>query len=105
MNTIRYPPAEVTFNKSDLPSCTESPTSKVEHNVQKPSIEKKHNKHRCLVCNKKLGMMPFPCKCGVVTCIKHKWPEHQCTYDFRAEARKQLIRENPVVVAEKITRF
>jgi len=28
--------------------------------------------------------------------------DHNCTYDFKTEARKQLEKENPIVVATKL---
>ena len=28
-------------------------------------------KNRCPVCNKKMGLLPFECKCGKFFCIKH----------------------------------
>jgi AN1-type zinc finger protein 5/6 len=46
---------------------------------------------RCPVCNKKLGLLPFECKCGKLFCIKHKDPEaHDCTYDFKSESKERL---------------
>ncbi len=36
-------------------------------------------------CNKKLNILCFECKCGLVFCLKHKMPElHNCTFDYRA---------------------
>ena len=67
----------------------------------KKSLKKK----RCFECNKRLNFLPITCKCGVVTCIQHKWPDHNCTHDYRAEAQKQLTKENPVVIAEKLNRI
>ena len=48
------------------------------------TTEPKKKKNRCPVCNKKMGLMPFECKCGKSFCILHKDPEaHNCTYDFK----------------------
>ena len=64
------------------------------------SVAKKSN--RCLVCNKRLFLLPFVCKCGANTCGQHKWPEHECTYDYRAEARERLRKDNPQVIADRL---
>jgi predicted nucleic acid binding AN1-type Zn finger protein len=46
---------------------------------------------RCATCNKKTGIMPFDCKCGLQYCAKHRHPEeHSCTYDFKTEERNKL---------------
>ena len=42
------------------------------------------NKQRCFNCNKKLGLLPYDCKCGNLFCIKCRYPEiHKCNYDFK----------------------
>ncbi len=49
---------------------------------------------RCVTCNKKTGLVPFECKCGLLYCAKHRHPEeHSCTYDFKTEARNKLNDE------------
>jgi hypothetical protein len=51
----------------------------------KPSNTKTKQKKRCDFCNKK-SLILFNCKCGIHTCMKHKFPEtHSCTYDFKSE--------------------
>ena len=63
-------------------------------------------KNRCFQCNKRLGLLPFTCKCGANYCTRCKWPEdHHCTFDYRAEGMKKLAKENPVIVADKLTRI
>ena len=64
-----------------------------------------NRKSHCMVCNKRLGLLPFKCKCGGVSCSRHRWPDHLCTFDYRAQEREQLHKNNPVVVADKILRF
>lgn len=60
-------------------------------------------KKRCSVCNKKLGLLPFECKCGKLFCIKHKDPEaHDCTYDFKSESKERLGEQLVKVVNCKI---
>jgi len=63
-------------------------------------------KNHCFQCNKRLGLLPFTCKCGTNYCTRCKWPEdHHCTFDYRAEGMKKLAKENPVIVADKLTRI
>ena len=60
-------------------------------------------KIRCPICNKKLGLLPFECKCGKLFCIKHKDPEaHGCTYDFKSESKEKLEEQLIKVVNSKI---
>ncbi len=66
---------------------------------------KQQKSNRCLVCNKRLFLLPFVCKCGVRTCGQHKWPEHECTYDYHAEARERLRKDNPQVIADRLNRI
>ncbi len=61
--------------------------------------------NKCIVCNKRLALLPFKCKCGVVTCVKHKWPEHECTFDYRAEGLERLKKDNPRIASEKLVRI
>ena len=51
----------------------------------------KPKKIKCAICKKKLGLMPFDCKCGLHFCALHRAPEsHNCTFDFRSEGCKKL---------------
>ena len=64
----------------------------------------KKKKNRCPVCNKKMGLMPFECKCGKMFCILHKDPEsHNCTYDFKGKSKERLGTQLVKVVADKVT--
>lgn len=67
------------------------------------SKKNKSKKKRCLKCNKKLGLLPFNCKCGNLFCSACRHPEsHECTYDFRAHAKEQILKQNPVIKFNKI---
>lgn len=74
-----------------------------------PEPEKpKKKKNRCSSpdCKKKLGLMPFSCKCGLSFCMKHRLPDsHSCTYDFKSEAQDRLRRDNPQIVSDKIIKI
>ena len=66
----------------------------------------KQKKPRCPVCNKKLGLMVFTCKCEQRYCINHMRPEdHNCTYDHKTNQRKLLKEQLPLVCAEKIAKI
>ena len=43
------------------------------------------------------------CKCELVVCFNCRYPDkHNCTFDYKEEARKQLEKNNPIVVSEKL---
>ncbi len=45
-------------------------------------------------CNKKVGLTGLQCKCGLVFCGLHRYPdEHDCTFDFKGHDRKKLAKE------------
>lgn len=59
----------------------------------------------CGVCQRKLKLveLQMECKCGVKTCQKHRFPnQHECTYNFFDEKRKQLNASLPVVKSPKV---
>jgi hypothetical protein len=58
---------------------------------------------RCVVCNKKLGLIPFKCKCEEIFCSTHRAPEdHKCTYDFKTEGKAWLEKNNKVCITQKL---
>ena len=70
--------------------------------VPKPKPEKK-KKIRCAMCNKKLGLLGFQCKCGKMYCSAHLLAEsHNCTYDFKTEQCKRLEKKLVKVVNQKV---
>ena len=39
---------------------------------------------RCEMCNKKLTLLSFTCKCKKKFCLDHQLPElHQCLFNFK----------------------
>lgn len=72
-------------------------------NAQPKKKKTKKKKKRCSKCNKKLGLIPFDCKCGNIFCSKCRYPEeHNCTYDFRASAKEKLEKANPIIKFNKV---
>jgi hypothetical protein len=48
-------------------------------------------KNRCETCKKKLGLMPFSCRCGGLFCVEHRADiAHNCSYDYQEENKKKL---------------
>lgn len=64
------------------------------------------NTNRCFSCRKKVGLTGFKCRCGYVYCGEHRYSDkHGCDFDYKSEAKAQLEKANPVVVASKIDRI
>ncbi|XP_020228935.1 zinc finger A20 and AN1 domain-containing stress-associated protein 7 [Cajanus cajan] len=62
--------------------------------------------NRCSICNKKVGLTGFVCKCGSTFCGTHRYPEeHQCSYDFKAAGKEEISQANPVVKSDKVKRI
>lgn len=60
----------------------------------------------CYLCNRKLGLIPFTCKCGNNYCARHRHSfDHNCTFDYIGEAREKIRKENPPVVGTKINKI
>jgi hypothetical protein len=62
---------------------------------------------KCKQCNKKLGVMEFTCRCKNTYCITHlPYEEHNCTYDFKGDLKKQLNKTlNVGVLREKVDKI
>lgn len=64
------------------------------------------NKGRCFQCNKKVGLLGFQCRCGYDFCGNHRHADqHNCQFDYREFARRQLTKANQKVVADKLNRI
>ncbi|KAM3141249.1 hypothetical protein pb186bvf_006634 [Paramecium bursaria] len=61
---------------------------------------------RCKTCNRKLGISGIQCKCQYYFCASHRLPEnHQCSFDHALKAKQLLVKNNPLVDAEKIQKI
>ena len=50
-------------------------------------------------CNKKITIYNNPCKCKLIFCKKHSFfLDHNCTYDYKNEHKKQLKILNPKII-------
>jgi len=67
-------------------------------------VEKETNK--CNKCCKKVGILGYKCKCESTFCKTHRLPEdHDCEFDFRQASKAKLTKDNPVVMASKISKI
>jgi len=63
-------------------------------------------KNRCHLCNKKVGLLGFSCKCGGNFCSLHRCNfEHNCTFDFKSVELKKLENANPKIIGDKIIKI
>jgi hypothetical protein len=72
---------------------------------EKPKEEApvKEKKKRCGECHKKLGLIAFPCKCGGEYCALHRNnADHNCSFDFHADAKNALSTMLVKVEAKKL---
>jgi len=57
---------------------------------------------RCSLCNKKLGLFEYKCRCEKLFCISHLQAEyHNCTFDYRTKAKEKLQKENELISGDK----
>lgn len=62
--------------------------------------------NRCAGCRKRLGLTGFKCRCGVMFCGSHRYPEqHDCTFDYKQLGRESIAKANPIVKAEKLDKI
>nr|KJB09050.1 hypothetical protein B456_001G121500 [Gossypium raimondii] len=62
--------------------------------------------NRCMTCKKRVGLTGFKCRCGMVFCGTHRYPEnHGCSFDFKGMGKQQIAKSNPVVKGEKLQKI
>lgn len=70
------------------------------------STKEQTKKNRCWECNKKIGLTGVKCKCDYVFCNIHRHPEkHNCCIDYKNISRKDLSKDNPLIIASKIEKM
>lgn len=71
-----------------------------------PKRKVQKNKGRCFECRKKVGLLGFSCACGYVFCSSHRLAEaHCCDVDYKQIQRQKIEDNNPLVAADKVTKF
>ena len=86
------------LTSADMLEKTKSENKSLDKSVNK-SDDKSFNKPkkmRCHLCNKKLKMIHFTCKCEFTFCILHHNPhQHNCQFDAIKEKKQFIINNNP----------
>ncbi|XWS52869.1 hypothetical protein CRYUN_Cryun11dG0109400 [Craigia yunnanensis] len=98
---------------SSLPSSSSISSSfsvslemKEEPLAEKEEVQVQVRPNRCLTCKKRVGLTGFNCRCGMVFCGTHRYPEqHGCTFDFKGMGKEQIAKANPVVKGEKLQKI
>lgn len=81
-------------------------TITVEGSSDKDQAKKKRKVNRCSVCNKKVGLLGFDCRCGGLYCALHRGDnDHDCQFDYKSVQRAELAEKNPRVVGEKVKKI
>ena len=93
----------VPVHKHEEEKCSHTPVvASSTETTEKVQVDPK----KCFACPKKVGALGHQCKCGFTFCKSHRLPEdHDCTFNFREEGLKKLTKENPAVVAAKISKI
>ncbi|OII71443.1 zinc finger domain-containing protein [Cryptosporidium andersoni] len=64
------------------------------------------NPSRCYLCNRKVGLLGFQCRCGFNFCGDHRYADsHNCEFDYKTYEREQLRKAHKSIVAEKIQKI
>ncbi|CAF1151484.1 unnamed protein product [Didymodactylos carnosus] len=64
---------------------------------------KKPAKLKCDNCTKRAGVLGYLCHCGKRLCTKCRYSnEHRCQFDYKETGRKELLKQNPKVEADRI---
>ena len=60
---------------------------------------------KCTKC-KKSTLILTECSCTNHYCLKCRHPEdHECSFDFKQKGINELVKNNPIVVGEKISKI
>ncbi|CAI9766221.1 unnamed protein product [Fraxinus pennsylvanica] len=100
VNSIINP--HITEEKVPVSMETEKPVTA----VAMPLPQQQTNPNRCAACRKRVGLTGFKCRCGVMFCGSHRYPEqHDCTFDYKQLGRDAIAKANPIVKAEKLDKI
>ncbi len=73
------------------------------HGEDRMESVKKAKPARCDLCEKKVGLTGFTCKCARLYCVAHRMPEdHACGFDHRAADRAVLSTVMVACVGDKM---
>ena len=67
---------------------------------------KKRKVNRCNICNKKVALLGFDCRCGGLFCSLHRGDkDHSCQFDYKTVQRAELAKKNPQIIGEKVKKI
>jgi hypothetical protein len=93
-------PAIVSSSAADAAATSSSPATTTEQQ------RKEGPANRCVTCRRKVGLTGFLCRCGGTFCGPHRYADaHSCGFDYKAQAREMIAKQNPVVVAPKLDKI
>ena len=96
-------PQEKSEPKLESAGQVQSPIKSTTMDEEKSNKPIQEDKNKCYHCKKKAGIYGFECKCGYTFCKMHRIPEdHDCTFDFAHHGKKQLEKNNPLLVGKKL---
>ncbi|KAL3070911.1 hypothetical protein niasHS_017036 [Heterodera schachtii] len=73
---------------------------------QQEDTQQKKKPNRCGMCNKRVGLTGFECRCGGLFCGEHRYDSaHNCTFDYKTAGREELRAKHPQVITDKIERI
>ncbi|KAG5119880.1 hypothetical protein JHK82_034300 [Glycine max] len=104
---VPSPPPAVISQPSSSSSAAVDPSSAVVDDAPRESEEvKAPQQNRCMTCRRRVGLTGFKCRCGMMLCGTHRYPEqHACEFDFKGMGREQIAKANPVVKGEKLDKI
>lgn len=96
-NSVSIPVAATKLTKSD---------STEEIDPPKPLLGSIKSILRCTICRKRVGLTGFRCRCDNLFCGTHRYSDsHDCSFDYKAAGRAEIMKNNPVVRAAKIIKI
>ncbi|PHT29158.1 Zinc finger A20 and AN1 domain-containing stress-associated protein 8 [Capsicum annuum] len=69
-------------------------------------VKSKEGLKKCTSCRKRVGLTRFSCKCGDIFCAVHHYSDkHDYPFDYRNAGQNAIAKENPIIVAEKLSKI
>ncbi|XP_020608570.1 AN1-type zinc finger protein 6-like [Orbicella faveolata] len=99
-------PSSSASSVSDENDSSRQPEAQAEASTSETKDKAKTKRNRCFMCRKKVGLTGFECRCGNVYCGLHRYSDkHNCSFDYKADGRAKISKDNPVVVGSKIQKI
>ena len=79
-------------------------TESSDKEIKMQKVQGAKPQNQCKFCSKKIkAYNTYQCRCGGNFCNKHRFfDQHNCTYDYQADAKKILEKNNPKVAPKKL---